>query len=195
MSNEAVYQRDPLTGSYKYDALPQLLIDAVGASTALPRSVALLIIDIDRFKWLVADHGMMAGDRFLVEVTSALRSNIPANASVIRSAGDEFTIVLPNVTAEQASQIAHSLLEAIEKHTTRVTYDYEDSVRELRGTISIGAAVAGIGNIDEIQSLLYWIAARGYSALRDAKKFGQNRVEVRYWMPPSQVSAAKQSNG
>lgn len=189
MNTNAEYPRDPMTGLYRYDALPQLLIDVLNAASYQhPESVALLIVDVDRYKWILAEHGTPAGDHFLIEITAILLSNMPDDAQIVRSGGAEFSILIPRISLEQAQQMAESLVKIVEIHTLRFKNSYEESPREIRDTITIGGVVARMGTHEEMNAALYWIAARGYSALRQAKKYGYGRAVVDSWSPPSEVA-------
>jgi diguanylate cyclase (GGDEF)-like protein len=75
--------------------------------------LALLFIDLDRFKNINDSLGHRFGDLVLVGAAQRLRDALPAGASLARLGGDEFTVVLPDVPhAHDAAAVAQRLLEA-----------------------------------------------------------------------------------
>src|SRR5438093_928795 len=79
-------------------------------------SVALLIMDLDRFKDVNDTLGHHTGDELLQQVGLRLRSAVRASDTVARMGGDEFAIVLPMAThAQTASNVAETLVKALEE--------------------------------------------------------------------------------
>ncbi len=105
---------DPLTG------LPNRLLFTATLGHALDRAqrhrqiVALLFLDLDRFKLINDTLGHPAGDQLLVEVSGRLRRCIRAQDMVARVGGDEFVIVLEDLAAPHgAAQLARKVLAAV----------------------------------------------------------------------------------
>ena len=74
--------------------------------------VALLLLDLDRFKAVNDTLGHHVGDRLLVHVADQLRSHVRASDTVARLGGDEFVILLPGATEREAQGLAHRLQTA-----------------------------------------------------------------------------------
>jgi diguanylate cyclase (GGDEF)-like protein len=74
------------------------------------RSLALILIDVDRFKQYNDAYGHLAGDQLLVRLASALNQAFPDATTVARYGGDEFVVLLPCVGLEQAEQRVDQLL-------------------------------------------------------------------------------------
>jgi diguanylate cyclase (GGDEF)-like protein/PAS domain S-box-containing protein len=121
----------------QHDALTQLpnrvlLQDRIGQAAAQARRsgerLALLFIDLDRFKNINDSLGHAAGDRLLREVAARLRDCTRAADTVARIGGDEFVVLLGNLQeAETARHVAQKILDALarpfalEGHALKVT--------------------------------------------------------------------------
>jgi diguanylate cyclase (GGDEF)-like protein/PAS domain S-box-containing protein len=107
---------DPLTNLPNrvllYDRLAQAITSARREPHAQP--VALLVLDLDRFKEVNDTLGHHAGDRLLQEVGLRLRSTLRESDTVARLGGDEFAAVLPGADAESAIVAAAKLQAALE---------------------------------------------------------------------------------
>ena len=78
--------------------------------------MALLALDIDRFKEINDTLGHPIGDQLLVALTARLSNVIRSDATLLRMGGDEFAVVLPTVSgADEALRIAQRLLDALDK--------------------------------------------------------------------------------
>lgn len=101
--------RDPLTGIFRRNALEAEARAALGQS----RHVAVLILDIDRFK-LVNDHfGHMAGDNVLKCFAEVLQACLPTQSIVGRLGGDEFMACVPDVEMPDLDAMLDALLAGI----------------------------------------------------------------------------------
>lgn len=77
--------------------------------------LALLVVDLDRFKSVNDSFGHGAGDILLTEVARRMQGCLRDSDTVARLGGDEFAVILPNVrNMAQAETIAHNLVEAVE---------------------------------------------------------------------------------
>jgi diguanylate cyclase (GGDEF)-like protein/PAS domain S-box-containing protein len=74
---------------------------------------ALLIVDLDHFKAVNDTFGHQAGDEALVQVGKLLQGRLRETDTVARHGGDEFAIILPHTTAEEAERVATDLVDQI----------------------------------------------------------------------------------
>ncbi|MEP6655709.1 MAG: diguanylate cyclase [Betaproteobacteria bacterium] len=107
-------ENDVLTGlpnrALFFDRLSRALADGRQSSSG----VAVLFLDIDRFKQVNDRHGHAVGDAVLVEFADRLRKLVRATDTVARLGGDEFAIILPKlVDIAQAERVAADILSAI----------------------------------------------------------------------------------
>jgi diguanylate cyclase (GGDEF)-like protein len=125
---------------------------------------ALAVVDVDRFKSINDAIGHPGGDSVLRTVAELLIAGVRDTDEVCRWAGDEYVILLPDTTAEQAER-------ALERTRRRVaTYDWSEFGLTVPVTISVGIASAARG--DDRRTL--FAAADG--VLYDAKRSGRDRV-------------------
>jgi diguanylate cyclase (GGDEF)-like protein/PAS domain S-box-containing protein len=157
---------DQLTGLPNRILLPDLLAKAVKHAVEAKEKLAVLSIDIDRFKRVNDVYGLRIGDECIERVAELFVSRLRSLDIVARTGGDEFTIVVTGlkstVTAEQA---VHDLLGAIAEPLIIQGYKIELPV-------SIGVAV---GPDDGVDALALWGGAE--RARVEAKAAGGSRAE------------------
>ena len=103
---------DTLTGLPNRALLGERLAHAVIRARRTSRKVAVLFLDLDRFKHVNDSMGHATGDRVLKAVGERLRANVPEAATVARLGGDEFTVVLEDIRhADEPQQLSSALLE------------------------------------------------------------------------------------
>ncbi|WP_440639333.1 bifunctional diguanylate cyclase/phosphodiesterase [Bradyrhizobium sp. PUT101] len=107
---------DALTSIPNRSTFTTMLSDAHQRASGAPgRRLAVLFIDLDRFKMINDSLGHTAGDQLLIEASKRMRANIRAEDALARLGGDEFVVLLDQLTGkDQATAIAHRLLEALE---------------------------------------------------------------------------------
>ena len=166
---------DPLTGLHnRRYALPHLARTLEHAQQT-GKPVAVMIADLDHFKRVNDTYGHDAGDQVIVETAARLRQNLRSVDLVARIGGEEFLIVLPGVTLENAHKAAERLCSKVrEAH-----YVVEGTGQPLLATISIGMTIFdphdyGDGALPEPQVLL----KQADLALYNAKEKGRNRVRL-----------------
>jgi diguanylate cyclase (GGDEF)-like protein/PAS domain S-box-containing protein len=103
---------DTLTGLPNRTLLGERLAHAVIRARRTSRKVAVLFLDLDRFKHVNDSMGHATGDRVLKAVGARLRASVRESATVARLGGDEFTVVLEDVQHnDELIRVAHHLLE------------------------------------------------------------------------------------
>lgn len=125
--------------------------------------IALLFVDLDRFKSINDWYGHEIGDKLLLNVADRLKQNLPSDSFIARLGGDEFVIVLNGIDENQeALDIAMKFVDAF-----RVHFKIGDS--KINSTISVGISIYN-SNSDDISSLL----KAADIALYCAKEQGKN---------------------
>jgi diguanylate cyclase (GGDEF)-like protein len=132
-TNEQQLMRDPLTG------LPRRLLLMSSLQSALHRleraggNVAVLFVDLDRFKVVNDSLGHHAGDRLLLAVTERLRKAVRRHEMPARFGGDEFVLVCEDVRdVQDAIAVAERLLKALAQ-----PFEFQDGTAFIAGSIGI----------------------------------------------------------
>ena len=154
---------DTLTGLPNRALLLAVLGQAADALTTLPGGLALLFLDLDRFKAVNDSLGHGVGDRLLCRVADRLAIVLRPGDVLARLGGDEFTVLLHDVDTDGALAVADRLQDAL-----RAPLDIDGTSFPV--TVSIGV-VATEEPADAID-LLRWADAAMYRA----KDLGRNRV-------------------
>lgn len=105
--------QDPLTGVLNRRGVLAALEAELMEHAREQAPMALLVIDLDRFKAINDRFGHSAGDRALVWVVQRMRQVLRESDHLGRQGGDEFLAVLPRTTMEQATQIADRMTRTI----------------------------------------------------------------------------------
>jgi diguanylate cyclase (GGDEF)-like protein/PAS domain S-box-containing protein len=158
-------RHDVLTGLPNRTVVEEQLAIAIARARRGTGS-ALLFLDLDNFKVVNDTLGHAGGDRLLVKLAEAIRSNMREEDTVARVGGDEFTVLLNDVRNEQALIVAEKLRSAISglRHV--------ESGHVFYPRVSIGV-VPITGRKDSAEVL-----ARADLACYAAKSRGRNRVEM-----------------
>lgn len=122
---------DPLTGAYNYGYFRNELESVIEERKGIP--VSLIMIDINSFKTINDTYGHLAGDYLLKEVTSVLKQSVRGADTVARYGGDEFAVILPGSTTEEALQVA----KRIEQAVAGSCFVFEG--KDIKATVSWGA--------------------------------------------------------
>jgi diguanylate cyclase (GGDEF)-like protein len=168
---------DGLTCLYNRTFAAQRMAEIRSLDVRQRHSTSVLIFDLDRFKLVNDRHGHAAGDLTLRAVAGAIRSVCRRADVTARWGGEEFLMVLPDTDTDTALLVAERVRATVE----RLIVPFESG--EIRATVSVGSATAGIGDYRSMEAVL----ADADHALYEAKRSGRNRVAE--W-PPSTVRAA-----
>ncbi|MEE8628709.1 MULTISPECIES: PleD family two-component system response regulator [Methylobacterium] len=158
---------DGLTGLHNRRYLDSYLAGLFSEPSLRDRPVALLILDIDRFKSINDRFGHDAGDEVLKEFATRIRSQTRGIDVVARFGGEEIVVVVPDTALEAARQVAERIRERIEA----APFVVQRGTCSIDVTVSIGVAARQAGD-GEPGALL----KRADLALYEAKQTGRNRV-------------------
>ncbi len=169
---------DPLTGLDNRLALRTRLAEALSAAGAVRNRVALMMIDIDRFKTINDTLGHDAGDRVIVELARKIRAAVRESDIVARIGGDEFVVAMTQLRSEgQARAVAGKVFEQL-----RGRFEVDGSTVHV--TVTAGVSVFP-GDGPDPQTLM----RKADIALYAAKARGRDAYEM---YQPAMTQAADQ---
>lgn len=128
--------RDPLTGLFNRRYLEETLLREMSRIKRKSASLAILMLDLDHFKLINDNFGHDAGDAMLVAVGKLLRENVRQEDIPCRYGGEEFTLIMPETTAETARHRADRLRRLIRKLRL---HDHGEQLMKI--TASVGVAI------------------------------------------------------
>ncbi|MCL3861584.1 diguanylate cyclase [Actinotalea sp. K2] len=167
--------RDALTGLYNRRHLEAGLRRAVDEAADAGEPLAVVLLDIDRFKLVNDTYGHAVGDEVLIDVAHGLQRAVRPQDVVARLGGEEFVVLLPRTSAEMARNRAERW------RTTCATRQVRTQAGELQVTVSAGVAELWPG------ATAAELLDHADRALYAAKAGGRNRVE----MPEQSVAGAQ----
>lgn len=157
---------DKLTGLLNRQAFSILIDKTLAEYRRSPRTISILIIDIDNFKSINDQYGHIVGDHILSQVAARLQQGLRASDIAVRWGGEEFLIVLKDCTLDHARRIADNLRQDIEQA------QFQTGPQSIPVTICIGISqYDGVASFEETIN-------RADKGLYVAKNSGRNRVCV-----------------
>ncbi len=162
--------RDSLTGLWNRKRMFRILDKEIHRAHRNNLPVAILMIDIDKFKSINDTYGHQIGDLVINEVTDILRKNIRSYDEICRYGGDEFLVILPNCNSAKTELIGDRLRINVTKHRIK-----SDNL-SLNVALSFGGASTE-GYASDITSETLIMEAD--EALLEAKNRGRNCVVIK----------------
>jgi diguanylate cyclase (GGDEF)-like protein/PAS domain S-box-containing protein len=160
-------RRDSLTGLHNRRSFMESLPQAMSRMRRQEGWMALLFVDLDRFKAVNDTHGHEAGDDVLKAVAERLTKCVRMTDTVSRLGGDEFTVILENLAApEEAAVVAEKIIAAVAQ-----------PIETRAGPCTVGASVGiatshgGAGKAEEL-------VKRADAAAYAAKAAGRGRYII-----------------
>lgn len=162
---EQAARTDALTGVASRRAFSEAAEVEMQRALRYHTELSLLMMDLDHFKVVNDTHGHVTGDAVLVSFAQTVLQLVRKLDLVARLGGEEFVVLLPNISAEQATALAERIRQAVDDSHLLV------DGKPLRFSVSIGVAQFDRREL----SLTGWLA-RADAALYRAKAQGRNRV-------------------
>lgn len=155
---------DPLTNLFNRRAIEEIGFHQKSLSLRSGQAFSVFMIDIDHFKQINDAHGHATGDSILKTVADRLTSGLRTEDYLGRWGGDEFCVLLPGATREEAVQVAERVMAIFSQMETAV------GEKAISMGISMGIASSGesIGGFDALIAL-------ADTALYEAKRAGRSR--------------------
>jgi diguanylate cyclase (GGDEF)-like protein/putative nucleotidyltransferase with HDIG domain len=133
---EAEARVDPKTGLFNARHFGAALNEEIGRSQRFDRPLSLIMADLDLLRDINNSYGHLAGDAVLQGIAEVFRIHLRHYDVPARFGGEEFSILLPETSPEEAMAIA----ERIRREVAARTFDVETSSEPIRATISVGVS-------------------------------------------------------
>lgn len=170
--------RDSLTALFNRRAFSERLVEEFERSKRYGRPMSVLMIDIDDFKKVNDSYGHDIGDTVLKKIAGVLRARTRKNDTACRFGGEEFVVLLPEVTLQGAVQAGVKLCEDIKKLVFSV------GERTFYVTVSVGAASSSEKSyadpwnmVSDADVGLYRAKASGKDCVKTYEDGGQKMAE------------------
>jgi diguanylate cyclase (GGDEF)-like protein/PAS domain S-box-containing protein len=164
---------DPLTGLYNKREFWERIDREIRRSERRNSPLSLMMIDLDRLKWINDCYGHAHGDALLSRLGELVREQCRASDIAFRYGGDELCVLMPDTTTEEARMAADRLRRAA--RLIKITSDSEQIIigEEIEVTMSIG--LAGYPNESSDAAELF---DNSDAAMYRAKETGKDRTVV-----------------
>ena len=159
---EKLANTDPLTGAYNRRYLNEFANDYLKIVKREKIDFSLLIVDLDDFKNINDSYGHEIGDEVLIQFVKIARETIRENDLIIRFGGDEFILLLPNTSINNAKFLASKIINRISEY---------NMTNEIKFFVSVG-----VSDYQEKDLNIDDIIIRADNSLYEAKRAGKNRV-------------------
>jgi len=159
---------DALTGLNNRRWLQEYIASLDDRSLSDIMPLAVLMVDVDRFKLYNDHYGHQSGDLVLQMVARTIRQSLRPSDSVARFGGEEFIVFLPFTPVKQAEVVAERLRSAVER--CQIAPDHAQSLPSV--TVSLG--ISTVNSSETVDAAI----ERADQALYLAKKGGRNRYVI-----------------
>ena len=162
---EALATLDPLTGLKNRRALLTSLDSEHAQMQRHGNPLSCIMVDIDHFKRINDNHGHRVGDEVICAVANTLLKECREYDTVGRYGGEEFVVILPHATVDEAAVVA----ERIRRHVESLGADVTVPVEALSASL-------GVAQMDASESIAANMVDQADQALYVAKESGRNQV-------------------
>ncbi|NNJ91619.1 MAG: GGDEF domain-containing protein, partial [Gammaproteobacteria bacterium] len=159
---ERIATTDGLTGLYNRLKIEQLINEEVDRAIRYKRRFSLVLLDLDHFKNVNDQFGHHVGDVVLKEFSAVLVSEVRKVDEVARWGGEEFVILLPETSIDEAHNVSEHVRSKVENYQFAI-------IKNLTVSIGISEYISG----DNLQSIIN----RADKALYEAKTNGRNQIK------------------
>lgn len=154
---------DPLTGTFNRRHFEETIERRFLEAQRHEQALSLLMFDIDNFKAINDTYGHTKGDEVLIALSNLVRDNLRVSDELARWGGEEFVVLLPQISATEAMVVAEKLRLKIANHQIPGPGNV---------TVSFGVAQA-----ERSETFDHWLI-RVDNALYEAKAAGRNVVRL-----------------
>jgi diguanylate cyclase (GGDEF)-like protein/putative nucleotidyltransferase with HDIG domain len=158
---------DPKTGLYNARYFATTLASEISRASRFERPMSLIMADLDLLRDINNSYGHLAGDAVLKGLAEIFRAQLRHYDVPARFGGEEFSILLPETTPEEALEIAERIRRAVAERE----FEVDTAAEPIRATVSIGVAGFPKDGVDANE-----LIHQADLAVYRAKLQGRNRV-------------------
>ena len=162
--NTPIQTQDELTGALSRETFEPRLEAALLNAAQTQHPLTLAWVDIDQFLLINTNYSHQVGDQVLIQICQKLREGTPDDTLIFRYGGDEFTLILPGITREQALLAFEGI-----RLDLASPQQYGEQVFDVSISAGISSYPIDSTEMDEIQR-------KAYQALFRAKKEGKGKI-------------------
>ncbi len=171
---EYAAHHDPLTHLGNRLMFESFLKTTVTESLADNEKFAMILIDLDNFKFFNDQYGHMIGDKMVVEIGSRLQSMVRNVDLVARLDGDEFVIIQTEVESEEDMKVvANRIMEEI-----GAPFEYRGYSLKVSVSVGISFFPTDVSNLDDEEGAAEEIVNNAFVALQEAKTKGKAQYQI-----------------
>lgn len=167
LNNTRTVHADPLTQLYNIVYFRERLDVELQQNRGHQKCLSVGIVDLDNFKMYNDSYGHQAGDLLLVRLAQIFTNHFDTEEIIARYGGDEFIIMFPGISKNDAFRIMGHLLEALQK------YDFASGKQDVNVTFSAGISTFPDDALNATELIRY-----ADQALYAAKRAGRNTVKM-----------------
>lgn len=158
---------DQLTGLVGRTLLRDKTVEAVERARRYGTKVAVFVVDLDQFKRINDSLGHTSGDQVLIETAARLRRSVRSTDIVARVGGDEFVVVMPDITS--VADVEHCAANLISRMSPEIRVEEQ----LMNVTMSVGVCI-----YPDFASDAKHLLKRADSAMYVAKENGRNQYQI-----------------
>ena len=159
---------DLVSGVHNHRYLQERLRQEIARSARSHSPLAVLMLDLDKFKPINDRHGHADGDRVLRNIAATISAHVRTNDIVARYGGDEFVVVMPDTPVDRAEQVARRVVGGVLQQQHELT-------DRSHVTVGVSAGLAFYPSDGRNSALLLQAAD---AAMYEAKRGGGRQVEL-----------------
>lgn len=158
---------DEFTGAYNRRFLDDAIVKQVEVAKMNKTDLSLVMVDLDYFRIINDNYGHDVGDQLILEIVKIFNKHLRETDMLARYGGDEFTVLMPETSIEEARNVVENVRKEINEL---------DTLESLDGPVNKVSTSQGVSSLPEFADSLESLKKMADDSLYKAKEGGRNRV-------------------